>query len=107
VGSCEPCVDREIELLKNSFEGKYDNLVILTNHENSHDMITFRRKHQLNSPIYSIRDIGVNLNNDNVCLFVSDSSLLIKSFLAPTPFCPDLTKHYLNIMVKKYFDDEK
>lgn len=24
-----------------------------------------------------------------------------------TPFCPDLTKHYLNIMVKKYFDDEK
>ncbi|MDR1338796.1 MAG: hypothetical protein LBK58_01895 [Prevotellaceae bacterium] len=104
VESCESCVEKEIELLKKTFEGKYDNIVILTNHEHSQDMIAFKRKHQLNSAIYSIRDTNLNLNNNNVCFFVSDNSLLIKSFLIPTPFCPDLTEHYLNIMVKKYFD---
>jgi hypothetical protein len=103
-GGCEPCVDNNIEMVKKVFEKKNENVVVLTQYEHPQDIIIFRRKHQLKSPVYTIRDMGINLEGNDIYFFVSDNSCLVKSFFVPTPLCPELTEHYLSIIAEKYFD---
>jgi len=107
VGSCESCVDQEIEYLQKIFAKNPDDVIILTWYENQRDFIIFKRKHQLKLPIYNVKNIGINHAGNNPFFFMSDSTLSAKLYFMPMPFFSQLTLSYLNTIRERFFYEKQ
>ncbi|WP_298487559.1 hypothetical protein [uncultured Maribacter sp.] len=108
--SCGICVDSVLlNLNRFSKENNLKNeIVILTAYENNRDLHIFKKINNVNFNVLNFKEGDLNIPSDKghkPFLFVTDSTLICKSFFIPEKSWPFLTKKYLEHIKETYFNE--
>lgn len=100
--NCNTCIEEEIINIKKYLsETKTQRLIIIADYKNEEDLFLFKRLHQIGIPIYNSRQNSLKLPIEALntpYLFVTDSTLIIRSLFIPNKEYPEFSKvYYSNI----------
>ncbi len=103
--SCQPCVDKQIEILNTFFRNDRNiNVIVLVVNYRFKDFVIFNQTHQCKLHIYNILTDKLDfIKKDSPVYLVLTKDLKIRSIYFSEKEEPEKTNRYLEHISKKYF----